>query len=80
MKSLEKRIVRLERAWKPDREPGTYLWSEFCFLKDMLTIWPKMSTAPKFIQAEYTYFQWIVDTIIEDHQKEMNQSKKSSDD
>jgi hypothetical protein len=53
MKSLEKRIVRLERAWQPETRDGTMTWSEFCFLRAIHTIWPDPETAPKFLQAEY---------------------------
>jgi hypothetical protein len=50
MKSLESRIVRLERAFLPT--PGITL-AELTFLVAIPTIWPDLSTAPMFIQAEH---------------------------
>jgi hypothetical protein len=52
MKSLEGRIVRLERARQPETRQGM-LWEELCFCVAIPTIWPDLKTAPKFIQAEY---------------------------
>ena len=51
MKSFESRLVRLERARWPHEPNGMYL-EELNFLVAMLTIWPDMKTAPKFLQAE----------------------------
>lgn len=50
MRSLESRIVRLERAFVP--EPGITL-AELTLLVAIPTIWPDLETAPMFLQAEY---------------------------
>jgi hypothetical protein len=52
MKSLERRIVRLERAWQPETGAGM-TWGEYCFFMAIPTIWPDLQTAPKFLQAEH---------------------------
>ena len=52
MKSLERRIVRLERARRPEMPHGI-LYDELCLLAAIQTIWPDLETAPNFLQAEY---------------------------
>ena len=43
MKSLEKRIVRLQRAWQPETLNGI-LYDELCLFMAIETIWPDLKT------------------------------------
>ena len=53
MQSLERRIVRLERACLLKTGDGTMTLDELCFLVAIPRIWPDLETAPMFLQAEY---------------------------
>jgi len=52
VKSLEKRIQRLERAWQPGLKTGVY-WPEVVFVTKFRQKWPNRDTAPKFALAAY---------------------------
>ena len=56
MKSLEKRIRRLEPQ-KPKKGPISATWEEFTslysFLCNFSKLWPDEDAAPKFLQWEY---------------------------
>ncbi len=51
MKSLERRIMRLEWAWQPEGAGVTL--DELCFFMAIPTIWPDLQAAPKFLQSEH---------------------------
>ena len=77
MKSLERRIVRLERARQPETQAGIS-WEEFLFFRNLITIWPDIETAPKFLQPEYRRLLMIWNAIREKKRASQSDPSKES--
>ena len=52
MKSIEKRIEHLEKAYRPGLKTGAY-WPEVVFIGEFEKRWPDRNAAPKFALAAY---------------------------
>jgi len=55
MKPLEKRIVRLEKQWLPEKRKGPRIvtYEEFKFIYSLPKAFPDPNTMPKFMQQRY---------------------------
>ncbi len=58
MKPIDKRIARIENAWRPQHR-NKFTWEEFCLLLNLPKAFPDLDKMPKFLQYQHREF-WAV--------------------
>ena len=53
MKSSERRLQRIEKAWLPETEPISFTWEDITFYYRLADSFPDLTVLPEFLLAGY---------------------------
>ena len=53
MKSSERRLQRIEKAWLPETEPLSFTWEDITFYYRLGGSYPDLTVLPEFLLAGY---------------------------